>query len=510
MTGTVTATSAPLLEVIGLAKSYGSFQALTPTDITIRKGSVHGFLGKNGAGKSTLVKMIAGSVQPTSGRILFQGQDITHLPLARRRELGINLLPQHAEVVSDLSVAENIVMPDYPTSGGLLDKRAMHRQARQILDRYQLTFDVDAPAGSLSVPDQRRLSIVRTLREDGALAMLDEPTTALSHRERQALFRWIRDLNAEGQTFTFISHFSNEVQAVCDECSVLRDGRLISTGQNPSTMTPAEISTLVTGGAIDEFHRDRQTGAEPRISLQSFTPRGQQPIDLTIGGGEIVGFVGLPGSGAREAVRAMAGLHPVAGGLLSIDGRQVDTRSVRTAMRSGVTYLTDDRIGEGIVGPFSVLESIVTGAWPARSGFVDRGKVRSIYNAQHARLSFRVSGPEQPIEELSGGNQQKILIGRLLALEPKLLILDEPTIGVDVKTKDEVHRLVDELSRRGTTVILLAYDTDEMVRMVDRVVAFQDGYVARELTGDQITPDDIVACLHHESESNETPTERAV
>jgi ABC-type sugar transport system ATPase subunit len=275
-------------------------------------------------------------------------------------------------------------------------------------------------------------------------------------------------------------------------------------------MTASEISELVTGATIEEFVRTRRSAEEPAVVLDGFVPSGQQPVDLMIGRGEIVGFVGLPGSGARETARAIAGLHPNGGGSVTVNGSKVRTRSVRSAMTGGVAYLTDDRIGEGIVGPFSVRESLRLGNWPVRHGFVDRKKLGSCFASLHERLAFRVSGPDQPIEELSGGNQQKILFGRLLELRPQLLILDEPTLGVDVKTKDEVHRLVDEFTAQGHSVILLAYDTDEMVHLVDRVVAFQDGYVSRELTGDQITPDEIVACLHHDTEPREPMIERAV
>jgi ABC-type sugar transport system ATPase subunit len=191
----------PLLETRGLTKLYGRFTALEPTDVKIHAASIHGFLGKNGAGKSTLVKLIAGSETPTAGQIYFKGEDITHYSLSRRRELGIHLLSQHAQVVSDLSVAENLVLPDYPTRGGFLDKRGMRRRAQELLEKYGLGFSVDAMAGALSAPDQRRLSIVRTLMDEGALAMLDEPTTALSQEERESLFEWVRDLNTKGQSF---------------------------------------------------------------------------------------------------------------------------------------------------------------------------------------------------------------------------------------------------------------------------------------------------------------------
>jgi ABC-type sugar transport system ATPase subunit len=221
-----------------------------------------------------------------------------------------------------------------------------------------------------------------------------------------------------------------------------------------------------------------------------------------VGKGEILGLVGLPESGAQEVARALAGLYPVHGGKVTVAGRSIKVGRVRHALNGGIAYLTNDRLGEGLVGPMSVKENLRLGHWPLLRGLIDPRRVNSTYEKYHARLALRVSGPDQPVEELSGGNQQKIVLGRLLALDPKLLILDEPTLGVDVATKEEVHRLIDELTDAGLSVIMLAYDTDEMVRMVDRVIAFQDGRVARELTGADITADNIIATLHHSEKTH--------
>ena len=490
----------PLLQTRGLSKVYGRFTALHPTDITITAGSIHGFLGKNGAGKSTLVKLIAGSERPTSGQIYFRGEDFTQLPLGCRRELGIHLLSQHAQVVADLSIAENLLLPDYPRRGLLVDQRQMRRRAQQLLEKYHLPFPVDQPAGALTAPDQRRLTIVRTLVEEGALAMLDEPTTALSQSERESLFEWIRSLNAHGQSFVFISHFNNEIQAICDEATVLRDGKVVSAGADPRQMSSAEISELVVGTTVDEFVREPRTAQHDRLVVTDLVSDDIGPVTFSVGAGEIVGFVGLPGSGAQETARALAGLRPSQAGTVVLDNKVLAAGDVPGALRGGMAYLTNDRLGEGIVGPLSVRESLRLGNWPSRAGLLSQTEIDRTYPKYHARMHFRVSGPDQPIEELSGGNQQKIILGRLLALQPNLLILDEPTLGVDVATKEEVHRLINELTDSGLAVILLAYDTDEMVRMVDRVIAFQDGKITGELVGDQISADAILAQLHHNSE----------
>lgn len=491
---------APLLQTVGLTKVYGRFTALEPTDLTVHEGDIHGFLGKNGAGKSTLVKLIAGSETPTAGRILFRGQDITHLPLARRRALGIHLLDQHAQVVADLSVAENLLLPDYPRRWGMLDVAAMRRRAAELLERYDLQCLPDTLAGQLTAPDQRRLSIVRTLMGHGALAMLDEPTTALSQQERESLFRWVRGLNSDGQTFVFISHFNSEIRAVCTNVTVLRDGRVVEDGADPRELSNAQISELVVGDAVEEFVRERRRPERQRLVVTDLVTGAVGPVSLSVGEGEVVGLVGLPESGAQEVARALAGLRPVRSGTVELDGQRLHAGRVGAAVRGGVAYLTNDRIREGVVGSLSVREMLRLGNWPRLGALVDSRRVSETYDRYHSRLHFRVSGPDQPIEELSGGNQQKVLLGRLLALEPRLLILDEPTLGVDVATKEDVHRLVDELTDEGLAVLLLAYDTDEMVRMVDRVLTFANGSVNAELTGSDITADRILSQLDHTSD----------
>ncbi len=482
-----------VLQTRRLEKKYGDNYALEPLDVSIKAGSIHGFLGKNGAGKSTLVGMIAGSVRPTAGTILHEGVDITDTSYKERKDLGIHLLGQHAELVGQLSVGENLLMSDLsPRRGRLISWARVRSQAQEILDRYRLPFDVSAPASELSIHDQRRLGLARTLRERGSLAMLDEPTASLSRKERTELFDWIRDLNQEGQTFVFISHYNSEIQEICDECTVFRDGRLVAEGINPRIISSAQISELVTGASVHEFHRVVVEGTEDHVSLRDFTAPGIGPVDLDIKRGQIVGFVGLPGSGAKELARAVGGLNPGHSGQLLLGGRKVDLRDVQAAHKAGVAYLTDDRIHEGLVSQFSIQESLHLGNWPTSNGLTDNGAMKKYYNAINQRLHIRSRDQLQPVGELSGGNQQKVLLGAMLAFDPQVIILDEPTVGVDVGTKEEIHRLMDELTRQGISIILLTYDADEMCRVADKVFAFQDQHLAGVLTGANINPGAII------------------
>jgi len=487
----------PILRIRDVSKNYGSSVALAPLSFDITPGAIHGFLGKNGAGKSTLVGIIAGSIGPTTGQILFRGKDITGLNLAQRRELGIHLLGQHPELVPSLTVAENLLLPDYPRRRGLVDWADMHQAARQVLKRYGLDIDVGVLAGRLGLPDQRKLSIVRTLREGGELAMLDEPTTALSRSERRSLFDWMRDLNADGQTFIFISHFNNEIQENCTEYTVFRDGHLVAKGGAAREVTSADLSKLVTGTNVEEFHRGTIERGKPLFEVNDLDLGTGHKVNVAVTQGEIVGLVGLPGSGAREFARALAGLTPDANVTVTLGLKTIRVRNVRDAARNGIVYLTSDRAGEGLVTQFSVQESMHLGHWPTKWGLLNVKSMRETYISYRDRLSLRVSGSHQKVAELSGGNQQKVLLGRLLSLKPKILILDEPTLGIDVGTKEEVHRLINELTEQGMGALILAYDTDEMIRLVDRALAFQDGRVVRELSGADLTIEGALSALEH-------------
>lgn len=483
-----------VLETQSLEKRYGPNYALHPLDVRIEAGTIHGFLGKNGAGKSTLVGMIAGMIGASGGKILHRGEDITDRSYAERRALGVHLLGQHAELVGQLSVAENMMMPDL-TGGPFVSWSRLRAEAQEVLDRYRLPFDADATVSTLSIHDQRRLSIARILKEGGSLVMLDEPTASLSRTERKELFDWIRALNAEGQTFVFISHYNSEIQEICDVCTVFRDGRLVADNLNPRSITSSEMSELVTGESVEEFHRVVVEHNEPHLEVAEFSAPGVGPVDLTIRRGEIVGFVGLPSSGARELARAIGGLSPAESGRLALNGESVNTGSVKKAHAAGIAYLTNDRIHEGLVPSFSIKESLHLGNWPTKGGLISFAAMDNYFSQVNSRLKIRSTGSEQPVGELSGGNQQKVLIGALLGFEPEIIILDEPTIGVDVGTKEEINVLMDEMTSQGISVILLSYDADEMCRVADRVVAFQDGKIAQILIGENITSDEIIDSL---------------
>ncbi|MCW2825684.1 MAG: Monosaccharide transporter ATP-binding protein family [Aeromicrobium sp.] len=484
----------PLLDVSGVSKSFGGVAALESVDLRVSQGAVHGVLGKNGAGKSTLMALIAGALHPDAGRIEFGGEDVTGLPLSERKDRGIHLMEQHAEVFDHLSVAENLALPRYPRRGFTIDRHTMREQAAASLKDYGLSIDPDAAAGSLNLPQQRQLCLIKTLHDGGRLAILDEPTTAMSRAERQSLFGWIRELTSGGLTFIYITHFNQDLIEICDEYTVLRDGLVVGQGDSMAEMTGGQLSRLVTGGDVDEFERTVRAPSDTRLKVRGLRVDEVDSASFDIGRGEVVGLVGLPGSGARSVARALGGLQAPTAGTVEVDGETVKPSDPAAALKAGIAYLTHDRIHEGVIPEFSVEENLRVGNWARRGplGLIDRARMREGFEDSKSSLAIRVASPSMPIKALSGGNQQKVLLGRLVGHEPRVLVLDEPTAGIDVGAKEDVHRIVDGLTDAGVSVLMLAYDPSELVRLVDRVIVFHDGAIAAELRGDDLTTDNVL------------------
>jgi ABC-type sugar transport system ATPase subunit len=485
-----------LLEGRGLSKFYGPSRALEDVDIRITRGSIHGLLGKNGAGKSTLAGVISGTVRPDQGSLHLAGSHLGHDNAATRRRQGVRLLGQHSEILEHLTVTENLLLADLPRRAGVVQWSRAHRYAAEVLREHRLDLSPRAQAGTLSLSEQRRLGVVKVLLGDGRLIILDEPTTGLSFDERRDLMTWVRELADRGVTFVYISHHNDEVRQLCTEYTVLRDGKVVSTGSDVAGLSPARLSSLVTGADVDEFHRDRREPAETAVTLEGFATEGVEPFDLSIGRGEVVGFIGLPGSGAQETMRALAGLKP-SSGVVRIGGRRIRVDRPGRALESGVTYLTHDRMGEGLVPSMPIDDNLHLGAWPSWARiFVSRREMTSRTEQDRTGLGIRMGSPRDEVSQLSGGNAQKVLMGRMLLRKPSLLLLDEPTLGVDVGAKEDIHRLIDAATRQGTSIVVRAYDPDETARVVDRAITFAAGRVTGALAGDDLTIEAVSTAQH--------------
>lgn len=479
-----------ILRVDNVTKSYGPVHALRGVTTEIRRGSIHGLLGENGAGKSTLVGIISGQVKPTSGRILMNGQPLEHVDVKAMEEAGVFLVTQEPMIIGNMSAAENLMLGIWPTRHGFVDWKTLRADAARMLDGSGI--EADALAGHLDAVARRKLNILRAMFSGGKVIILDEPTAALTVTDRRELFDFMQRLKTEGVTFIFISHYNDEILEICDAVTVLRDGSLAGGSDDVGALSSEQLTELVIGREVALFQRKRRdhSGKPPAVSLRGVAGKYLTLESLDIGPGEVVGFTGLPGAGAKETARAIFGLHPAAG-TISINGDSARAlpRTPRAALDAGIAYLSDDRRRDGAVGQMSIGTNIALSSLASRAklGFIDQGAEASVIAHYFSAMGVKALNPDYAVDTLSGGNQQKVCLGRVLATKPRLLMVDEPTRGIDMGVKQDVLRIIDELSNAGVAVIIVSTDTDELVRAVDRVCIFEHGNIKETLTGEDIT-----------------------
>lgn len=480
-----------VLRTENLCKTYGSVEALKGVDLYVRRGTIHGLLGENGAGKSTLVGIISGQRRPSTGGVYIDGQLIEQTDVRTMERAGVFLVTQEPMIVDHLSAAENLFLGIWPARRGLVNWRKLRAEAEQILDSSGIA--PDAMAGRLNAVARRKLNILRAMFSGGRIIILDEPTAALTDPDRRQLFEFMKRLQATGVTFIFISHYNDEILEICDAVSVLRDGQLVGGSEDVSTMTSSALSELVLGRGLALFDRERIVQGQRPIGVTLRDVRGKA-IDLPllqIAQGEILGFTGLPGAGAKELAQTLFGLLPAKSGTISFgnDEPLALPRHPHEAFTHGIGYLSDDRRRDGAVGGMSIGDNISLSSFEtrARFGFINDLAESKIIKHYFSSLGIKAPDATRAVDTLSGGNQQKVCLGRVLATRPRILILDEPTRGIDVGVKQDVLRIVDGLSREGICVIIVSTDTDELVRAVDRVCMFKNGRVVEMLAGDQIT-----------------------
>jgi simple sugar transport system ATP-binding protein len=492
-----------ILRTHGVGKRYKSVVALDHVSINIRRGTIHGLLGENGAGKSTLVRLISGQTAPSHGSIVFDGEEVQGLDVMAMEERGVFLVTQEPMIVDSMSVADNLMLGRWPLRRGWtkrVDQRALMQSVEVALEGTG--FDPRMPARYLSAVAKRKLNILRALHSGGKLLILDEPTTALTLADREHLFEFMRSLKARGVTFVFISHYNEEILDICDGVSVLRNGNLAGEHDDLSAIDSDGLSELVIGRDVPLFYRDRGTpsngrpqGAQASWLVEELVAPGIEVKRFAIGPGEIVGFAGLPGSGAKELALALFGLNRASKGRVSRgDAPHPLPDHPGTAFQKGIAYLSDDRHRDGLVGLQSIAHNITLSSLSSvsRAGVIDAAAEKGVVRRYFDHFRVKAATPEVLLGTLSGGNQQKVCLGRVLATAPRLLILDEPTRGIDVGVKEEVHRIIDALTHEGLSVIVITSDLDEMVRMVDRVCVFVGGRIEHEYTGAQIEKDAIL------------------
>lgn len=487
-----------ILKMENVSKTYEAVRALRGVSLQIRRGSIHGLLGENGAGKSTLVGIISGQKSPSGGRIVMEGRVLDHVDVKSMEEAGVFLVTQEPMIIDNMTAAENLMLGIWPRRGGLIDWKRLNTEAAHMLAGTGIA--PDARAGSLDAVARRKLNILRAMFSGGRVIILDEPTASLTVADRRILFDFMRRLRAEGVTFVFISHYNDEILEICDAVSVLRDGSLAGGSEDLGEMTSEKLSELVLGRGLTLFQRSRRdhAGKAPALRLRNLRGRNLAVEALDIAPGEVVGFTGLPGAGAKELARAIFGLHPAAGTISFANGPEKNLpANPRAAFDAGIAFLSDDRRRDGSVGQMSIGDNIALSSLEARArfGFIDKSAETSVIRRYFGAMGVKAPNPDYAVDTLSGGNQQKVCLGRVLATEPRLLIMDEPTRGIDVGVKQDVLRIIDELSESGVSVIIVSTDTDELVRAVDRVCVFGKGAIRETLTGADITVDRLRAAV---------------
>lgn len=490
-------TADPVLSLEHITKKFGPVTVIEDVTVHVRPGHVQVLLGENGAGKSTLIKMMAGIYQPDGGRVVVDGRPVVLSDVRTAESLGIATIHQELNLVPTMSVAENIVLGRMPSRAGLLDRRAVRRTAREALARIGLDLDVDTLVGELGIARQQLVEIAKALSTKARILILDEPTAALTGDETDALFRVVEELRAAGVGMVFISHHLEEIGRIGDSVSVLRDGALVA--EVPATTDEDELVRLMVGRDItDHYPRRRDYDGPDEVLLQvDRLSSGDRlrDISLTARAGEVVGIAGLVGAGRTELLRAIAGADPYDSGEVRVAGRPVPRRGIRAAIDAGIGLVPEDRKAQGLVLDASVNENIgyATLGSTARAGLADRRGQRDRARQVAERLRIRMSGIDQPVRDLSGGNQQKAVFARWTLAGSKVLLLDEPTRGVDVGARVEIYEAVNAITAAGGTVVMVSSDLPEVLGMSDRVLVMSGGRLAGELAREDATQDRVMA-----------------
>ena len=486
------------LEVRGLSKRFGGVEALREVDMTVRPGEAMGLVGENGAGKSTIVKILTGIHFPDSGEILLEGRPVSFQRPGDAAKAGVAAIQQEPPMFDDLSAAENIFAANHPRLGpfGLIDRNRMRAQAGRLLKEIGAEIPLDAPVRQLGVAERHLVSLARALSTDAQLIIFDEPTAALSSAEIQHLYEIIERLRSRGKAILFISHKLDEVFRICDRYTVLRDGSLAGEG-GIEDVTEADIIRTMVGRTLEDVYPKAAADiGEPLLEVRGFChPTEFDDVSFDLREGEILGFYGLVGAGRTEVMEALFGLKPRQTGELRIAGSPAAIRSPDEAIAAGLAYVPEDRQRHGAILPFSVARNISLPQLEAlsRRGFLDRGREEELAEDFGKRVAIKASGWSQPVAELSGGNQQKVVIGKWLAVRPRIVILDEPTKGIDIGSKAAVHQTIGDLVREGMAVILVTSELEEALGIADRLVVMARGRVAARFQREAFSSEAVVA-----------------
>ncbi|WP_349294701.1 sugar ABC transporter ATP-binding protein (plasmid) [Thioclava sp. 'Guangxiensis'] len=486
----------PVLSLDKITKSFPGVKALDQVTLNLHAGEVTALIGENGAGKSTVVKTLTGIYQPDGGQILLDGQPVSFPTARAASDAGVTAIHQETVLFEELSVAENIFIGHAPrTRFGLIDRRAMRARAAEILDSIGAEIDPQVKLRDLGIASRHLVAIARALSVDAKVVIMDEPTAALSQKEIEELYELVEHLKAQGKAILFISHKFDEIFRIADHWTVFRDGQFIGEGRM-SDITEAQLVQLMVGRSVDQIYPKRPARIGPELlKVVGYShPTEFEDINFTLNRGEILGFYGLVGAGRSEFMQSLIGLTRPSKGVTRIDGDVRIIRSPAAAIEAGIVYVPEDRGKQGAILALPIFQNVTL---PSLGRLSSRGFTRMAEEfalARHytQRLDLRAASLDTTVGSLSGGNQQKVVIAKWLATKPRVIILDEPTKGIDIGSKAAVHDFMSELAAEGLSVIMVSSELPEVLGMSDRVIVMREGRIAAELTGDDLTPETLV------------------
>lgn len=492
-----------LLKMRGICKNFPGVRALDNVDFNLNKGEIHALMGENGAGKSTLIKVLTGVEEFESGQIILEDKkSIINKSPKEAQENGISTVYQEVNLCPNISVAENLFLDREPRKFGLIDWQKMNRMSKELLDKLDIKIDVTKPTESYSIAIQQMIAIARAVDMSAKVLILDEPTSSLDDGEVEKLFLLMKKLKNDGIGIIFVTHFLEQVYAVCDKITVLRNGALVGEFE-VNNLLRVQLVAKMMGKDFNDLENIKSestqtTDKEVLLSTKSLGSNGNiKPFDLKLNKGEVIGITGLLGSGRSELVRAIYGADKTDTGQIVFKNKEVKITAPIDAMKLGMAYLPENRKDEGIIADLSVRENIII-AMQAKQGIfklIPRKKQEEFVDKYIEILQIKTAGRETPIKQLSGGNQQKVILARWLLTNPELLILDEPTRGIDVGTKTEIQKLVLKLATKGMSVIFISSEIEEMIRTCQRMVVMRDKKKVGELESDEISQNNIMSAI---------------
>ncbi len=485
------AAGSPLLICRGLTRSFAAVRALRGVDFSVHAGRVRGLVGENGAGKSTLAKIVAGVHAPDSGTIEFERRPVRFSGAEQALKRGLVTVHQDINLVQTMTVAENLMLNNEPTYGfGIIRGKTMRSATLRLLEKYEIAVDPDEIVGSLPNDLKKMVQIVKAVNLDPKILILDEPTSSLTEAQVRVALRLIRQLASQGVGLVLISHYLTEIFEVCDDLTVMRDGEVVSDGPVSATTLPRVVSEMV-GRKVEVSRREASPGGHaaetPLMRIENLTVPGLlQDISFTLRRGEVLGVTGLAGSGLGELARAVFGASArKASGRVLIEGQRVRGGDPAASLETGIALLTSDRLREGILPDFTLVDNICLPILSrfGRLGALDHAAMKETADRNIERLGVRAPGPFALARQLSGGNQQKVLFAKWLETRPKVFVMDEPTIGVDVGAKEEIRKIINEIAAAGVGILLVTTELDELVLLCDRVLVMFRGAIVGELSG---------------------------